>query len=76
MDPTHLYPERWKELNDEKYKRDKVLYEVDECAATDLYKCNRCKKRKCTYFELQTRSADESMTIYITCLNCGKRWKI
>ena len=56
-------------------KDDKVLFEKDEGGATDQFKCNRCKQRKCTYYELQTRSADEPMTIFVTCLNCGKRWK-
>ena len=39
------------------------------------FTCGRCKKKKTTYYELQTRSADEPMTAFISCLACGKRWK-
>ena len=70
-----LFPENWKELLDKKYKRDKFLYEVRTEQATSQFKCGRCKKRMCTYFELQTRSADEPTTIFVTCLNCGNRFK-
>ena len=70
-----IFPEHWKKLIDEKYKKEKILYEEKQEAMTDQYKCGRCKSRKCTYYELQTRSADESMTIFITCINCGNRWK-
>ena len=70
-----IYPEHWKKLLDEKYKRDKHLYEDKQEAMTDQFKCGRCKSKKCTYYELQTRSADEAMTVFITCLNCGNRWK-
>lgn len=70
-----LYPEHWKKLLDEKFKREKVMYEEKEEAMTDQFKCGRCKSRKCTYYELQTRSADEGMTTFITCINCGNRWK-
>ena len=75
LDAMTTFPENWKELIDEKTKRDRILYEVRKEAATDIYKCGRCKKRMCTYYELQTRSADEAITIFVTCLNCGKRWK-
>ena len=37
---------------------------------TDLYKCYKCKERKCKVIQLQTRSADEPMTNFITCLVC------
>ena len=75
MSYQELYPEHWKKLLDEKFKREKVMYEEKEEAMTDQFKCGRCKSRKCTYYELQTRSADEGMTTFITCINCGNRWK-
>jgi transcription elongation factor S-II len=73
--PYDIFPEKWKELLDEKFKIDKNLYETRTEAATDIYKCGKCHKRVCTYFQLQTRSADEPMTTFVTCLNCGNRWK-
>lgn len=44
-------------------------------AETDIFKCGRCKNRKTTYYQLQTRSADEPMTTFVTCTVCNKRWK-
>mmetsp|Transcript_26665 Transcript_26665/g.67928 ORF Transcript_26665/g.67928 Transcript_26665/m.67928 type:complete len:304 (-) Transcript_26665:396-1307(-) len=44
-------------------------------ASTDMFQCGKCKQRKCTYYQLQTRSADEPMTTFVTCTNCGNRWK-
>ena len=75
LKPLHSFPEHWKHIYDEKNKRDKVLYEVRKEMATDMFTCSRCKKEECTYYQLQTRSADEPMTTFVTCLNCGKRWK-
>lgn len=75
MEPQYLFPEHWKPLLDEKTKRDRTLYEINKEMATDIYTCGRCKKKECTYYQLQTRSADEPMTTFVTCLNCGKRWK-
>jgi len=40
-----------------------------------MFKCGKCKSRKTTYFQLQTRSADEPMTTFVTCKNCNNRWK-
>jgi DNA-directed RNA polymerase subunit M/transcription elongation factor TFIIS len=69
-----LFPENWKTLVDDQAKRERIQLEGDFSRATDKWLCNGCKMRKCTYYELQTRSADEPMTIFIQCLNCGKRW--
>jgi len=42
---------------------------------TSLLKCQKCQKRDCTYSQIQTRSADEPMTTFVLCNNCGNRWK-
>ncbi|KAJ8552890.1 hypothetical protein K7X08_020283 [Anisodus acutangulus] len=44
-------------------------------ASTDKFKCGRCGKNQTTYYQMQTRSADEPMTTYVTCVNCDNRWK-
>ena len=75
MTAAQLFPERWKTLMDKKYLRDKLSYEVRTEGASDMYKCGKCKKRMCEYYELQTRRADEAATIFVTCLNCGHRFK-
>ncbi|NXG03472.1 TCEA1 protein, partial [Sakesphorus luctuosus] len=42
---------------------------------TDLFTCGKCKKKNCTYTQVQTRSADEPMTTFVVCNECGNRWK-
>ncbi|CAN7941797.1 unnamed protein product, partial [Ixodes pacificus] len=42
---------------------------------TDLLKCGKCRKSNCTYNQVQTRSADEPMTTFCYCNECGHRWK-
>jgi len=70
-----IYPENWAELLDKKIQRDKLKYEMKPTAMTDQFKCRKCSSRSCSYYEVQTRSADEPMTQFITCLDCGNRWK-
>ena len=41
-----------------------------------LFQCYKCKSKNTTYYSLQTRSADEPMTNFITCLNCKYRWTV
>uniref|UniRef100_A0A3P9HJU4 Transcription elongation factor n=1 Tax=Oryzias latipes TaxID=8090 RepID=A0A3P9HJU4_ORYLA len=42
---------------------------------TDLLQCGKCNKKNCTYNQVQTRSADEPMTTFVLCNECGYRWK-
>lgn len=42
---------------------------------TGLFKCGKCKSVKTTYYQMQTRSADEPMTTFVTCMSCSNKWK-
>ncbi|KIY66463.1 transcription elongation factor [Cylindrobasidium torrendii FP15055 ss-10] len=53
----------------------KALSANEQQAETDGFQCGRCKQRKCVYRQAQTRSADEPMTTFVTCTNCGHKWK-
>ena len=75
MSQYDIFPERWKYLIDEKIKKDKLLSEMKPNEMTDQFRCGKCGERKCSYFAAQTRSADEPMTIFVTCLNCNNRFK-
>jgi transcription elongation factor S-II len=46
---------------------------VDNSAETDMFKCGKCGQRRTKYYQMQTRSADEPMTTFVTCINCGLR---
>lgn len=76
MKPEEMYPEIWKDILHKESLRKKAAYEQQATAMTDIYTCGKCKKNRCSYYELQTRSADEPMTMFITCLHCGHRWKM
>jgi transcription elongation factor S-II len=75
MTSYEMFPEHWFSLKDKLLQREQKILEGNKSRATDQFKCRRCQKRECTYYELQTRSADEPMTIFVTCLNCGKEWR-
>ena len=70
-----LNPERWKIPIEKKIKRDTLRYERKMEAATDTFTCRKCKSKECNYYQMQTRSADEPMTTFVSCINCGNRWK-
>jgi DNA-directed RNA polymerase subunit M/transcription elongation factor TFIIS len=70
-----IFPENWKYILELKTKRDKLKYELKPEAMTDAFKCRKCGSRSTSYYEVQTRSADEPMTQFITCLDCNTRWK-
>lgn len=75
MTHQEMYPEHWRPLIEQKMKRDENKYNVNIEASTDIFTCKKCKSKRCTYYELQTRSADEPATIFVSCLDCGKHWK-
>jgi DNA-directed RNA polymerase subunit M/transcription elongation factor TFIIS len=72
---TELYPEKWKALVDHQVKQEIRALEGDKDMSSNMFKCKACGKSQTTYYELQTRSADEPMTIFIRCIPCGKQWR-
>lgn len=74
MTHQEIYPEKWTTLLEKKTMKEKNMFRSNVLASTDSYTCHRCKKRECTYYQMQTRSADEPMTIFISCISCGNAW--
>ncbi|XVE84323.1 hypothetical protein DITRI_Ditri17bG0003400 [Diplodiscus trichospermus] len=77
MSPEEMASEQ-RQLENKEIK-EKALFDCERGAApkatTDQFKCGRCGQRKTTYYQMQTRSADEPMTTYVTCVNCNNHWK-
>ncbi|KAI1334060.1 transcription elongation factor s-ii [Xylariaceae sp. FL0016] len=61
------------ELEEENMKKAQVP--MAEKSISDSLECSGCKKKMVSYSQAQTRSADEPMTTFCECMNCGKRWK-
>ncbi|KAJ9446336.1 Transcription elongation factor TFIIS [Diplonema papillatum] len=69
-------PEKRKERKETTdYMRDAMRTDISKPAVTDQFTCGRCGQNKTTYFQMQTRSADEPMTTFVTCVSCSNAWK-
>tara|TARA_B100000282_G_C31688517_1_gene470298 strand:+ start:611 stop:1120 length:510 start_codon:yes stop_codon:yes gene_type:complete len=66
--------DKWAKLIEEKRQREKSRFDGPK-ATTSSFTCYKCKGNNCTHYQLQTRSADEPMTTFVTCLTCAYRWK-
>jgi len=75
MSHQEIIPEKWTSLLSDKKIRDANIYAPKLEASTDGFTCRKCKSKECSYYQLQTRSADEPMTTFVTCIICGNRWK-
>ena len=78
MKPSELNPHGINATQTESRRIESLRKEAlntDDPNYEGLFKCNRCKSKKTTYYQMQTRSADEPMTTFVTCINCSNRWK-
>lgn len=76
MSSERVCPERWQTVVDAKIRHDEYISTAKPTAMTDQFLCGRCKKRECSFMELQTRSCDEPASIFVCCLCCGHRWRM
>ncbi|TPX09297.1 uncharacterized protein E0L32_009489 [Thyridium curvatum] len=53
----------------------KAQVPMAEKSISDALTCGKCKQKKVSYSQAQTRSADEPMTTFCECTVCGNRWK-
>jgi DNA-directed RNA polymerase subunit M/transcription elongation factor TFIIS len=74
MEHYQMNPARWEDLIQKQTKREAYLCEQKVAANSTDMKCYKCKSDKCSYYQLQTRSSDEAMTTYVSCMNCGNHW--
>jgi DNA-directed RNA polymerase subunit M/transcription elongation factor TFIIS len=70
LSPSELNPEN---TNVDKMKKKKEVEEFkkNDIKSSDAFQCSKCKKRRCTVTQKQTRAGDEPATTYVTCLECG-----
>ena len=67
--------ERWSARIEMKKKRDKSKTQSSINIEEGEFICRRCGSKKTTYYQMQTRSADEPMTTFVQCTECPARWK-
>ena len=67
--------ERWKDMIEKKRKRDKSKTQLNVNIEEGAFQCRKCGSKKTTYYQMQTRSADEPMTTFVQCTECPARWK-
>ena len=70
-----INPEKWNDFINKNREKEEVLFEHKAYTVSTQYKCRKCKERNVSIEMFQTRSADEPMTAFITCNNCGYHWK-
>ena len=86
-----ISPAKFVVMTDDELKSSKLLAEENrlnkenmkdaqvpmaEKSISDALQCGRCKQKKVSYSQAQTRSADEPMTTFCECTVCGNRWKV
>jgi transcription elongation factor S-II len=59
----------------EKENMNQAMVAQVEKSISREFQCSKCKQKMVSYSQAQTRSADEPMTTFCECMNCGNRWK-
>lgn len=77
MTPLELFPDKWQDaIAKVTFKRLRSEITGTHEEEDGAFQCNKCKSWKTIHTQLQTRSADEPMTIFVSCKKCNKNWKM
>lgn len=66
---SELNPKKWKKILDKQIYRE---WKEKNVEFTDEYECDRCGQRKSRITQQQNRGTDEAMTIFVSCVVCGR----
>lgn len=69
-----LAPKVWEKAIQKVEKKRNMMVIVREKNNDGLYQCE-CRSKNTTFHQMQTRGADEPMTVFITCHDCDTHWK-
>jgi len=74
----YLNATRTTPLSEDQRTRQMMLWEPPEehDICDGITTCTKCKSKKVTHVEKQTRSGDEGMTVFAHCRTCGNRWSL
>ena len=72
LEAWEIFPENWEEIIKTNQYRE---YKQNNLASTNIYTCKNCGCKQHRVSQMQTRSADEPMTTFVTCQKCPTTFK-
>lgn len=72
MKPEEIDPEKYDNIIK---KQQMAEYKKNNTQGSNIFTCSKCKKSNCTVSTKQTRAGDEPPTTFVTCLECGHKFK-
>ena len=73
---TKYSPNVITQLSSKKTKKKQQIEHTKTSNSTGFLICHKCKSKDIDWTQRQTRSADEAMTVFCECRQCGNRWKM
>jgi len=68
MKQEELFPENYEKIIK---KKELEEYKKNDVQSSSAFTCSKCKQKKCSVVQKQTRAGDEPATTFVTCLECG-----
>jgi DNA-directed RNA polymerase subunit M/transcription elongation factor TFIIS len=76
MAPEEAWPEVWRDAREALRSKEQRAMQPRLTMTSTRFRCPRCRKAECSYYELQIRSGDEASTFFVTCVACEHKWRV